>query len=231
LVLPRALGRRSLRETTLIASFPELAPRDAVALVRAARLYQDAIWIAESEPNLSWVMFVSAIETAAGHWRSAADPPVDRLKASKPDLARLLEEAGGEELALKVANQISDYMGATKKFVDFALEFMPEPPIQRPSESFQHPWEQRVMKESLRKIYDWRSRALHSGTPFPFPMCEPPYRDGNEFAEKPMGLATMAGSAVWVIKDTPMLLHTFEYIVRHVLLKWWEAMLPNAKRA
>jgi len=37
-----------------------------VALTRAARLYQDALWMIESEPSLAWLLLVSAIETAFG---------------------------------------------------------------------------------------------------------------------------------------------------------------------
>jgi hypothetical protein len=45
--------------------------------------------------------------------------------------------------------------------------------------------------------------------------------------EKPLGLATGTRGAVWVAEDTPMLLHTFEYIARKALLKWWESMLVS----
>lgn len=36
-------------------SFPTLEAKQAIALVRSARLYQDALWLVESEPNLSWL--------------------------------------------------------------------------------------------------------------------------------------------------------------------------------
>lgn len=51
-VLPRVLGKHSLEDTAPLVSFPVFLPGDAVALVRTARLYQDAVWIAESEPEL-----------------------------------------------------------------------------------------------------------------------------------------------------------------------------------
>jgi hypothetical protein len=228
-ILPRALGTHSLSEITPLASLPKLTPDNAVALVRAARLYQDAMWVAESEPELSWIMFVSAIETAAGHWRAAKESPIERLRASRPDLEKLLEEAGGQELVLKVADQIADYMGATRKFIDFVLEFLPEPPKERPPEFFQCSWERESMERSMRIIYNWRSRALHGGIPFPQPMCMEPMPHGNAFGEKPIGLAGSAGGAVWVAEDTPMLLHTFEYIVRYALLRWWESMLATVE--
>ncbi len=79
------------------------------------------------------------------------------------------------------------------------------------------------MRDYLRMIYDHRSKALHKGTPFPSRMCCPEPFDQR--AERPYREArsTMGGS--WTKKDTPMLLHTFEYIVRGPLLKWWAEML------
>lgn len=224
-VLPHALGTRTLQPNELIARLPELSPGDASALVRAARLYQDALWIVESEAALSWLMLVSAVETAAGHWRTTKESPVERVSASMPELKTMLVAAGGNELFEKVAGKIADYTGATKKFIDFVLTFLPEPPTERPHENLQVSWELEDMKKMMSVIYNWRSKALHSGTPFPYPMCYPP---GNLFEEKPIGLATSAKGGVWKAKDTPMLLHTFEYIVRHALLKWWKSMFTGS---
>jgi hypothetical protein len=224
-VLPKAIGLHGLETTTLLPKLPELLPDDASALVRAARLYQDALWVVESETALSWLMLVSALETAAGHWRSVEESPIERLGASKPHLEKILEDAGGTELVSKVADEIADYMGATKKFIDFILEFLPEPPTERPHENLQVSWNPKDMKKTMGIIYNWRSRALHGGTPFPYPMCYPP---SNLLEEKPIGLAASAQGGVWVSEDIPMLLHTFEYIVRRALLQWWESMLPKS---
>jgi hypothetical protein len=225
LILPQAIGEHSLYETTLISGLPALSARESIALIRAARLYQDAIWIIESEPEISWLLLVSAVEVAAGHWRITKELPMERLRASRPDLEALLLEAGGEELLSKVANQIADSLGATRKFIDFILEFLPEPPSKRPPEIFQVSWKREDMITALRRIYNWRSRALHGGIPFPAPMCLPPSRHEDAFDETPMGFAMGTKGAVWVAKDTPMLLHVFEYIVRQSLLNWWKSML------
>lgn len=86
------------------------------------------------------------------------------------------------------------------------------------------------MKAALRKIYAYRSRALHSGTPFPNPMCRAPlrHRDGEIPEEIPAGLASGALGATWLAEDTPMLLHTFAHIARGALLNWWTSMDPEA---
>jgi hypothetical protein len=225
-VVPRALGNHSLDDITPIANLHRLPPKDAVVLIRAARLYQDGLWISESEPNLSWLMFISALETAANHWRTATETPVDRLRTSRPNLEEILKQYGGDELVLKVAEEVAPYMGSTKKFVDFVLAFLPDPPSDRPYEWAQHSWNTKHMKASLGTIYKYRSRALHGGKPFPAPMCHPPDRLGPEVGvgEIPAGLATSDKGGIWLNEDTPMLLHTFEYIVRGALLNWCQSL-------
>jgi hypothetical protein len=206
-------------------TLPSLKPPDATALIKSARLYQDAIWIAESEPALAWVLMVSSIETAAGHWRKQKESSVERLKAFNKDLVGTLARSGGDTLVETVACAISDVIGSTKKFCDFSIEHLPLPPETRPALFIQHPWDVEVFRDSFKTIYSWRSNALHGGISFPLPMCEPPMKFENQFAEKPPGLATGAKGAVWMAKDTPMLLHLFEYIVRNSLIKWWNSLI------
>jgi len=226
-VLPEALGTRSLMDIEPLALLPKCSPRNAIVLVRAARLYQDALWIVESEPALSWLMLVSSVETAAGLWNTINDSPLEKLRAAKPTLVELLESTGIDDLPTQVAEHITDSLGATKKFRDFILAFLPPPPSKRPYDWACHPWKRQALREAMNKIYNYRSRALHGGIPFPAPMCEPPYRDeGWEApAETPLGLAAHRMGGVWVAEDIPLLLHTFEYIVRQVLLKWWATLV------
>lgn len=223
--LPRVLGEHALSDSTVLYKFPDMSPQDAMAVVRSARLYQDAIWISESEPELSWIFMVSSIETAASHWRREKESSLERLKADFPDLENILKQSGGDELVENVAKIISNYLGATRKFLDFILHFLPEPRKDRPSEFAMVSWAREDMEKSLKTIYRWRSRALHGGLPFPHPMCIGPSRDNSGYWERPAFLAMEAKGGVWVQKDTPMFLHTFEYIVRNVLIKWWESML------
>jgi hypothetical protein len=232
-VLPRTVGTHSLDALTPLLGLPTMEPADAIVLVRAARLYQDGVWIADTEPELSWIMLVSAIEAAAGHWRAAIEAPLDRLRASRPELEPLLWNAGGEALVLRVAEEIAPYMGATKKFVDFIMEFLPEPPEPRPDEFARHSWEAKELKKSCQAVYNYRSRALHGGSPFPAPMCEPPFvfGAGGVPTEIPIGGGMRTKGGTWLAKDTPILLHTFEYIVRGALLRWWRSMVPLPQRS
>lgn len=218
-VLPQALGEHNLSDASLIESFYKVSPSASIALIRAARLYQDALWIVESEPQLSWVMLVSAVEAAANYWRSKKDSALEKMREFDPTLEPLLMDAGGDTLTLTVANKIESFLGSTKKFKDFLIEFLPPPPAKRPEKVFQHSWEQDDIKKTLSVIYKGRSNALHSGIPFPVPMCGSPL----ELEEIPIGLASSAKGGVWSKKDAPILLHTFEHIVRGCLLNWWRS--------
>jgi len=70
-VLPTCGGEHSLMPLEQLTIHPDMDPRDAIALIRAARLYQDALWMAESEPNLAWIMLVSAVEAVANRWHTS----------------------------------------------------------------------------------------------------------------------------------------------------------------
>ena len=138
-ILPNMAQRRvnlgDAARSRLLKALPSLSAEDALALVKAARLRQDAVWIAESEPELAWLLLVSAAETAASHWHSERATPSERLEADKPQVAALLREHGGAPLLEKVAATLADSIGATKKFVDFLIQFLPPPPDARPPQA------------------------------------------------------------------------------------------------
>lgn len=230
-VLPAVTGEHSMMPIEEIKGFAALSPKQAIALVRAARLYQDGLWPAESEPNLSWLMLVSAVETAANDWHSSKDSPLERLKESRPAFVEYLEGTRIEGLAERVANEFADSIGgARKKFRNFLIRYVPQPPAKRPAEWGQVDWSEGKLKKAFDKIYSHRSKALHDGMPFPAPMCEPPARHQTweAVAERPTGLATSSDGGIWLANDTPMLLNTFEYIARSALNAWWSSMTASA---
>jgi hypothetical protein len=225
-ILPRVVESQCpVDQLNIMSSLPTLGFGEAIALIRSARLYQDALWLAESEPSLAWLLFVSSLENAAGEWKKSKAKPEDRLKGLQPELYQYLQGLG-PEVPAQVANFIADMLGSTKKFVDFVMEFLPPAPSQRPPQWLQLAWAGEPIRESLRKIYKYRSKALHEGRPFPYPMCESPANslDWPAVAEIPNGYATSYLGGTWLLQDTPMLLHTFEYITRNALLAWWRAI-------
>ncbi|HLL05078.1 MAG TPA: hypothetical protein VK539_31115 [Myxococcaceae bacterium] len=227
-VVPSLMGERTITPSTL-AGYDLLPPKDAVALARAARAYQNAVWIADAEPNLAWLLLVSALDTAATHWRISAGSPVDVLRAVRPDWATLLE-TGGSALLENMAAQLLPLLGSTRRFRDFVLEHLPDPPPDRPAEAWARlDWEKGKMRKTIDRVYDLRSHALHGSKPFPYPMCEPPQGGIKPAAEIPPGLATAAQDGIWRSEDTPLLLHTFEYIARGALLRWRDGMIARAR--
>lgn len=161
-----AMHPREAFPTYLLTALPALSREESVVLAQSARLYQQALWYAEINQHYTWLMLVSAVETVAIHWSQSKATSVERLRQSRPNLEKILLKSGGEELVESVANEIADYMGATKKFVDFLSVFMPEAHRANSADSYQD-WSDAERKKILSKVYGLRSRSLHSGIPFP----------------------------------------------------------------
>jgi hypothetical protein len=119
------------------------------------------------------------------------------------------------DLLEEVADEIAGSLGATQKFVKFLLHFLPDEPAGRPTAGFQVRWSKTNLRSVLVKIYDYRSKALHAGVPFPAPMCVAPrlmMPDWGGPEERPSGLASSTLGGVWVAEDLPLHFHVFEHI-------------------
>jgi hypothetical protein len=229
LMLPNVVKSVDLAALADLKSLRNISEDRYISLLRSARLYQDAIWIAENDPNLAWLMLISAVETAANQWSADLDSPSERLKSSKPKVAELLMNSGGEELLRQVADQIAPSLGSTNKFIKFCLEYMPDPPGERPKHA-QVEWTKNYFrKEILNKLYEYRSCALHGGTPFPAPMCMAPYLIDGIVSERvcPYGLSATSQGATWKVSDLPINMNTFNYFVNGVLNKWWSSFVDE----
>ena len=228
LVMPSAVRTRPLDLLSPLASIPTMRLDDANVLIKAARSYQKALLVTEEDPSMSWLFLVTAIEKASFQWKVSGVEKVDILREFKPNLCKKLETVEKkEEILLIIADEISNLMGSQKKFIEFMKKYLPPPPPIRPPEWAQINWEEDSLKKSFIAIYTHRSKALHEGTPFPMPMCDPPSRDRNgekAWHEKPFAIAYSGLGGTWRSKDIPMYLNTFEYIVRNALLKWWREL-------
>src|ERR1700731_2692572 len=92
----------------------------ALTLIRCARLYQDALWMAESQPALAWLLLVSALETGAVYWRSGKEDVIVRVRTENTELYDDLAKLDST-MPRRVAEAFKDSFGVTKKFVDFVL--------------------------------------------------------------------------------------------------------------
>jgi hypothetical protein len=228
----------------LLPRYPQLEAQEAVTLVRAARHYATALWVADNDPEQAWLQLVSAIETVAAQEAVAANP-AELFAETYPDAAELVRGCGGDELLTKVAKHFKGLIGASRGFLDFVERYKPEPPDERPptavirnlwddsgaltpsSPETVTPVETRVdwdnLRPTLKTIYRHRSALLHSGTPFPADLCLPPNRIDGIPAERPLGRQSSAGTTTWTASDTPIHLHTFAHLTRGALLNWWTA--------
>lgn len=226
--IPRARGTHDISQLSLLSDgFISLSPAQASALVRSARLYQDALWFAEAQPELAWLLFVSALEVVATLHHVEGQAPEEALRRWNSELYDLLAKASDPGLLIECANRLSSQTRVTTRFVQFVLDFFPEAPP-RPSDA-QHliRWSKSTIRTAMSSVYNHRSAALHDGTPFPRPMCESPFAFGS-YAERPVGLATGSLGSSWLHKDTPMLLHVFEHICRSSICRWWKSAMENS---
>ena len=236
-VLPDVRGQHSLDSLTRLESILRVEPSRYTSLVRSCNLYRDALWISESDTNIAWLLLISALETAANdtfHLQSKPSSYHDTFKLQYPALNAHLERVGGAKHAKEVATAIGDTLKATKKFIDFVMRFKPEPPGLRPEgKTLRFKWTESNFKIMLSTVYGYRSRSLHGGTPFPAPMFMPPFQPtGNgPGSEVPfVGLGGSSTGGTWVPKDLPINLHTFHYVARNALLKWWDCELAPPPR-
>lgn len=232
--LPRqcALLELGAEAPSLLLLYPTMTPENAVALVRAARAYRDAIWIGEMQPELAWLLLVSAIECVANASVLVEAPtPLARLRRGAPGLVKTMENLSlSEDTQHAIAAETASLFKSTKKFLDFLSRFGPnEGPTPRPNYRGL-PWNDRnAMSALFREIYRHRSLALHEALPIPPPMLSAPdTHSRGGLGEMPEGYASGERGGSWVHRDTMMLLHAFEYTVRSALLTWWAASTASS---
>ncbi len=210
-----------LTKTGRLATFPNIDEKAQVELVRAARAYATGLWWANEDPNLAWLQLVTAVETGATYRQKATAEPTTLVEQLWPELWSALKPAN-QPIRAEVAELLADQIRATRRFLDFLNDLAPEPPEVRPPFG-ELAWGN--MEGHARLIYRHRSKALHTGKPFPLPMLEEPRTEENGATQEvPYGLNSGGLGGVWDAKEAPMLLSTFEFIARGALLAWWDEM-------
>lgn len=228
-LIPALFATHDLRNLAILHNYPSLNAKTASVLVKAARLYQQALRISDSAPEISWLLLVSAVEVAAGHWTNETVDLAEQLRRRIPNIVQKLSQQADDTILTELSNYLAPITGSTGKFNKFCKTFKPEPPERRPKWC-RFDYDPKPYSFAIAQIYEYRSRALHGGTPFPFPMCQPPRLTGDETGvpeERPSGLAASAQGGTWITGDLPMLLHVFAHIARGTLLNWWASMLEN----
>jgi len=201
--------------TQFLSAFPNLEPSQAAALVRAARLYRDALWYSDSMPDMSWLMLVNAVETASQHYGSkmAQDSVWDNGLGK--DLYPCIEKLHpSDEQLSDIAAVIAKSSGVLAKVRSFILSHLPPEPLLRPEIKYQVPWDSKSLLKIFGNIYDLRSKAVHEGKQFPSELCRPAEIIGGVYAEYSPPYERHP-------KSTLMRLHGFAYLVQQAILQWW----------
>ena len=211
----------------LLPTLGGLSPAEALDLVRSARSYRDALWVADSDPQLAWLLFVSALEVIALRVAAPSDGDAEaQLRKAAPEIAAALDSVSAEGVA-KMAPLLAPIVKSTARFLRLFEMFPPVPPDRRPPEGFQfRPWDT-AMTKALKAVYDWRSKALHTGIPFPPPMCRPPYFNHPSWqapCETIPGHGAHDYLGSWTRDQMPFGLHLFEHITRTTLVRWWASL-------
>lgn len=128
-----------------------------------------------------------------------------------------------------IADENAPLFGSTRKFVSFLMKYRPQAPVQRPHESAQLDWSEAQLKKAITKVYDLRSKAIHSGIPFPPLISEPPFRhaEWDAHEEKPSALGASGMGGTWVKEDLPMHLHMFAQIARRAMMSWGDSLVQQ----
>lgn len=219
-ILPSIEDRASIIDSEhYLTAYANASSLDAVAVMRAARQYGDALWWADLDPRVSWIKLFGALEAAADRWDTTVHPdPVAQLRRRHRGLHNKLVKRNSDALPV-VAKSLSRILGAESKMIDFIIEHLPKPPLTRPDVG-RVDWPR--MEDFLHVLYDHRSRDLHGGIPFPLPLCVPPFLDKNGIAMEHLpARSASSGGATWPAHRLPMYLHTFTYVTGEVLRRWW----------
>jgi hypothetical protein len=135
--------------------YPRLSPRQALGLVRAARSYQDALWIADSDPRLAWLRLVTATETVAQLCPKGRAEQT--LSATHPEIAQRLSSTEDPELTRLVTEKLVQQSRVMARFLEFLKAYGPGPPRRRPAPRYRIRWNK--LQDQLRAIYRHRSAA------------------------------------------------------------------------
>ena len=206
-----------------------------VYIIKAAKLYSDAIFLGETEPNIAFILLISAIESVAEGYFYASDiKNFSDLFEKESKICEIMQTTKATYGVQK--KSISKLFKGNKidnkkniqidiKFMFFLIKFMPNispPNIGDIPKHYQLAWnDKEKMLEAFATIYNYRSRYLHDGTSFPLPMLLSPLQFPFKFyPEKPPANCSHGGIYFYEM-DLPMYLYVFEYIVQQSIQNWW----------
>ena len=225
--VPRLLGSRDLRQ--LVPRFTcfrdQAQPPSPITVARVARLFRTAAWYAEIEPDVGWVLLVSALEKASAAWDSGQHDRAEVFRNEHSELARRIEECDANLLD-RISELVVDRKTLGKKLREFIANYCTAPVGTGESAGVGSiDWSPESLRAIGKFVYDARSKYLHEGRAFPPAVSEPPLRvpDSNpvRLTQRPcIGLAQTQPSARWATGDLPILLDAFFHLAQSSLNNW-----------
>lgn len=195
-------------------AFASADPARAGRLMLAAKFYHLALPHITDDHDLAFLFLTSAIEPLLHDY----DPDGIDLDAVNSELAALLRSKltdkdyqAAEDFFLNPLPRIK------ARFVRFILDHLREDFWSDPTRP-EYKLERDELAEMLNRIYKARSRLLHDG------LALPPQHHFD--SERPFGLAVMAGNRRWEERELLPHARTYERIVHHVLMGYFERHAP-----
>ena len=187
----------------------KLDPKLQQRFILAVKMYHQAILIIEKHPDLAYLNLISAIEVLCQD-HTVEIPTLSEINNKLEELINKIDDL---ELCNNIKNTILKREHFIKrKFVRFICDN-----IEDFFENCHHPKNGKVKKEDiellLKKIYDQRSKTLHTGEPFPpFALSAPLFGSEIDFS-----YSMSIGEKKWEREDYIPHVHFFEKLVNHVI--------------
>lgn len=217
-------GRSNLEELLELLKLVEGLNSDYhQRFILAVRLYHRALLLIEEQPDLAYLNLISAIETLC------QDHDIGKITISDLDqeIAELMDSMENKDLRNKIEQAIlkrERFIG--RRFVAFIIDHTDEDFWTKEKRPEHGRIEPKDLANLLKRIYERRSRTLHTGEPFPASIFSPPIMG----AEIDFSLNVIKGEKKWEPKDFIPHPYFFERLVNHVLKTFLEKNQRDSNR-
>jgi hypothetical protein len=203
--------------TALLTALP--SSQYAESIVASARLYALALELIRDQPDISYQLLISAVETLANEALNSFQPDDDEKVEHQRTVFNLMKDLGiGDDIARQVAiAACKREHWATRKFKKFLKDNIDSSIWEKEDDLFKTlpnsvPLRDQFEK-TLGKIYDARSKATHFGQQFPISAA---------YAGGPMIPAAITTSLLSADPIFPPVVW-FERLVNKAITRFWQS--------
>lgn len=187
--------------------------------ILAVRLYHQALLIIEDQPDIAYLNLVSSIETLSQDYLFQGEAP-SKIDENLANLIKTIENESLRneiEVSLKEIHVILKRDGRIgKRFVSFIIEYTDNSFWTRDDRPENGKIDPSQFENILKRIYDQRSKYLHTGELFQKSIYFSPVAN----AEMDGAIRMMSKGKSWEQKGFIPYPHFFEKLVNHVLLNF-----------